>query len=312
MTATVSAPPDELSALDRGRAFADLSAYRKVQVSGTDARAWLHSLVTTDVDSLAPGRSRRSLMLTPTGRICADFSVACDEAGFLLLQAPSQPDHVGLLLAPYTLSSDVVLRDATNELALFAVPGDSASKVGRPGLSRSLAHSVLAPSVLGAGVDLVAPVGQQAWRVEDMFVKKNLVEVGPAAMEGWRVLHGSPRMGADFDQSSLPAEAGLQDAIDFTKGCFLGQESVAKVAKLGHPPTVLRSVRADSELKAGMQVMSRGAPVGEVTSATLVPPSDGLPRAKSWAGIVRVTWEAAEEGLTTGSGVPFRHEKPVN
>jgi folate-binding protein YgfZ len=308
MTATVSAPPDEVNALERGRAFADLSAYRKVQVSGADARAWLHSLVTTDVDSLAPGRSRRSLLLTPTGRIRADFSVACDQAGFLLLQAPSQPEHVGLLLAPYTLSSDVVLTDATNKLALFAVPGHSTSLVGRPGLSAS----VLAPSVLGAGVDLVAPVGQQAWRVEDMFVKKNLIEVGPAALEGWRILRGSPRMGADFDQRSLSAEAGLQDAIDFTKGCFLGQESVAKVANLGHPPSVLSTVRANSELKAGMRVMSHGGPVGEVTSATLVPSNDQLPDAQSWAAIVRVTWEAAEEELTAGSGVPLRHEKPVN
>jgi folate-binding protein YgfZ len=311
MSTPIAAPPEELNALQSGRAFADLSSYRKVQVSGSDARAWLHSLVTTDVDSLAPGRSRRSLLLTPTGRIRADFSVACGEEGFLLLQAPGQPEHVGLLLAPYTLSSDVMLTDATNKLALFAVPGDSASAVGRPGLS---------PSVLGAGVDLVAPVGQQAWRVEDMFVKKNLIEVGPAAVEGWRILRGAPRMGADFDQSSLPSEAGLQDAIDFTKGCFLGQESVAKVAKLGHPPTVLRAVRAEVELKAGMQVLGRGAPVGEVTSATPVPSTDQAadgatgqaPETIGWAALVRVTWDAAEEELTVGSGASLHHEKPVD
>ena len=301
MTAYVSAPPDELTALQRGRAFVDLSGYRKVQVSGADARSWLHSLVTTDVDSLLPGRSRRSLLLTPTGRIRADFQVACLDSGFILLQAAGQPDHIGLLLAPYTLSSQVQISDETNKLALFSVPGDSASLVGRPGLS---------PSVLGSGIDLIVQFGQQAWRVEDMFVKKNLTESGPAAVEQWRILRGTPRMGADFDQSSLPSEAGLQDAIDFTKGCFLGQESVAKVFNLGHAPTVLRPVRADSELKAGMQVFSRRGPVGEVTSATPVP--GRMPTPSVWAGIVRVTWEAAEADLSVGPGTRLRPVNPLD
>jgi tRNA-modifying protein YgfZ len=304
MTASVSALRDELSALQRGRAFADLSAYRKVRVSGSDARSWLHSLVTTDVDSLAPGRSRRSLILTPAGRIRADFCVASEETSFLLLQAPGQPEHIGLMLAPYTLSSDVLLTDATNKLALFSVPGESASMMGRPGLS---------PSVLGTGLDLVTPVGQQAWRIEDMFVKKNLIEAGPAALEQWRILRGAPRMGADFDQSSLPAEAGLLDAIDFTKGCFLGQESVAKVANLGHPPTVLRAVRSHSELKAGMQVLSRSGPVGEVTSATpcATPVPDRLRAPSLWAGIVRVSWEASEADLVVGAA-ELRQVNPLD
>jgi folate-binding protein YgfZ len=276
---TIDASLQEIDALEHGQAFADLSSYRKVRVTGTDARSWLHSLVTSDVESLEPGRAHRSLLLTPTGRIRADFSLACEDAGFLLLQAPDQPGHIGLLLSSYTLSSDVSLHDVTNELALFAVPGRAARAVGRRGMS---------PSVLGPGIDLVTPVGKPAWRVEDMFVKKNLIEARPAAVETWRIRRGVPRMGADFGPESLPAEAGLEEMIDRTKGCFLGQESVAKVINLGHPPHILRHLRASAELAAGMPVWSERHLVGQITSAA--PAAGG-----GWVAITRVDWDVPED-----------------
>ena len=286
---TKAAPIEELDALEHERAFADLSSHRKVRVTGADARGWLHDLVTADVASLEPGRARRSLLLTPTGRIRADFSVGRDPDGFLLLQPAEQPDHVGLLLSPYVLSSDVVLHDATNELALFAVPGHAAGLIGRPALS---------PSVLGAGVDLVVPSGKAAWRAEDVFVKNGLVEAGPAALEAWRIRRVMPRMGQDFGRDSLPAEAGLEAAIDLTKGCFLGQESVARVRNFGHPPTVLRHVGADHELLPGMEVAAGGSRVGEITSAATT-------AAGGWVAITRVRWEAAGATLTAEGGVPL-------
>ena len=100
------------------------------------------------------------------------------------------------------------------------------------------------PSALGSGIDLLAAAGKPAWRVEDALVKADLVEVGPDAVEAWRILHGVPRMGVDFDANASPAEAGLDDTIDATKGCFLGQEAVARIRNLGHPPSVLRHVAA--------------------------------------------------------------------
>ena len=71
--------------------------------------------------------------------------------------------------------------------------------------------------------------------------------VDERAFEIWRIGRGDPRMGVDFEAGALPAEAGLERLIDVTKGCFLGQESVAKVRNLGHPPTVLRHLRCDTQ-----------------------------------------------------------------
>ena len=106
----LDAPAEQLAALEAGRAFVDLSSLRKVRVTGDDAQGWLHDLVTTDVASLAHGQARRSLLLTPTGRIRADFMVGRDDEGFLLLQHPEQAGSIGDLLLPYVLSSDVTLR----------------------------------------------------------------------------------------------------------------------------------------------------------------------------------------------------------
>ncbi|MDP9330774.1 MAG: hypothetical protein M3P11_09090 [Actinomycetota bacterium] len=280
------AQQEEVEALEKGRAFADLSSYRKVRVSGSDARSWLNDLVTADVATLEPGGpARRSLLLTPTGRIRADFSIAEDD-GFLLLQAPDQPEHVGLLLSPYVLTSEVSLHDDTNGLALFAVPGDAASVVGQPGR---------APSVLGSGVDVVTPAGKAAWRVLDMFVKHGLVEAGAAALDIWRIRQGIARMGVDFGSDALPAEVGLEWTIDLTKGCFLGQESVARVRNLGHPPRSLVHVHADEEVRVGAPVSSEGATVGEITSAA--PSIDN-----AWVAIARIRWDVAESPLNTGDG----------
>jgi folate-binding protein YgfZ len=284
----LDAPKEHLAALADGRGFADLFSLRKVRVTGGDARAWLNDLITTDVASLSHGRARRSLLLTPTGRIRADFMVGLDEEGFLLLQPAEQPDHIGTLMLPYVLSSDVTLHDRTPDLAVFGLVGRAAVVGARAGLE---------PSILGEGEDVVVAGGKPGARERDRLIAAGLVEVGWDALEVWRIRRGAVRMGADFDQGSLPAEAGLDDTIDATKGCFLGQESVAKIRNLGHPPTVLRRVHADAAVLPGSVVAADGSPeAGVVTSAATAPGGDGT------AAIVRVRWASADAPLRTVEG----------
>ena len=85
---------------------------------------WLQDLVTADVEGMPDRRSLRSLLLTPTGRIRADFHVAAVDGSFLLLQAPEQPEGVDAILRPYVLSSDVQIEDRTDRSTLVAVLGD--------------------------------------------------------------------------------------------------------------------------------------------------------------------------------------------
>jgi folate-binding protein YgfZ len=276
--ATTGTP--QLEALERGRAFAELTGWRIVHVGGADARRWLHDLITADVAGLAPGMSRRSLVLTPTGRIRADLHVAARPVGFLLLQPPEQPDPIDRILGPYVLSSDVTLEDGTAASVGLAVLGGNAAEDGD--------ISTFTPSVFGPGRTLVVPAGATARQLRQELVERGLAEVSDDALETWRIRQGRPRMMADFGRESLPAEAGLEDAIDFTKGCFLGQESAAKVRNLGHPPTILRAVAATTALAPGDDVYANGRPVG---------------------AIARVRWEAANDALTTGDGSPLLQQE---
>lgn len=276
----LTAPADELTALTDGRAAVDLSSYRKVRVRGADARGWLHDLVTADVASLTPGDARRSLLLDPTGHIRADLQVACDDEGFWLFQAPDETDHIGTALGPYVLSSDVTLDDLTDERGLVALLGP----IETLGVAASF------PSALGTGRDVLldSPTTPHAW-AEYL--------VGAPAVEVWRIRAGRACMGADFDRSALPAEAGLESTVDLTKGCFLGQESVSRVRNLGHPPRLVRHLMGRASIDTGSRlVTSDGSEAGIVTSAA--EHEDG-----GTVLLAMVPWAARQADLRTADGI---------
>jgi folate-binding protein YgfZ len=151
----------------------------------------------------------------------------------------------------------------------------------------------LAPSVLGSGVDVVVSRDDAA-AMRDALRAHGLVQAEAEDVEAWRILAGSPRMGTDFGPDALPAEVGLEYAIDLTKGCFLGQESVARVRNLGHPRSTLRHVRTPGVLDVGAAVMSGGQIAGTVTSAT--------PDGPFTVAIVRVRWAFASSDLAGENG----------
>lgn len=274
----IEAPHDELAALLHERAFLRPSL-RVIRVTGSDASAWLHDLVTADIDSLAPGQARRSLLLTPTGRIRAEVTVVRDRPGLLLLQGAAQPDRIEMLLDPYVLSSDVALGDASDEMVVFSCPARA----------QGIEGSTFAPAADGPGIGALV-ARDRSDVVAATLIDAGITEAGPEAREAWRILRGIPRMGADVDTDSLPAEAGLESAIDRTKGCFLGQESVARVANLGHPPRILRHLRADGDVGPGDPVVARGIEVGHITSAAR--DLDG-----SVAALALVRWDARDAVL---------------
>jgi hypothetical protein len=277
---------DQVRALDEGAAFAELADVAVTVVSGTDARGWLNDLVTTDVAGLDRFDGRASLLLSPTGRIRASFQVLGAGGGaFFLAQADDQPERIGALLAPYVLSADVAIRSVP--VRIFAIPGRADAPDGIAG-----AHG---PSVLGGGIDVLAGAGEddRAEILRAELTRQGLQPVSAAAVELRRIDRGEPRFPVDLDADSLPAEAGLDAApvTDRGKGCFLGQESVAKVANLGHPQRIVLPVRGHRPVAAGEPVLRDREPVGVVTSAA------------GPLAIVRVAWDARADRLVTGSGV---------
>jgi folate-binding protein YgfZ len=288
--ASLSSLPDQLAAIEAGHAWIELSSFRTTRVAGSEARGWLHDLVTTDVASLEPGQARRSLLLTPTGRIRADFSIGCIEGGFVLLQSEDQPDQIGRLLSPYVLSSAVVLEDGTDASRVVCVI--AADDV--PVTSDHGGEASIAPSVTGIGVDIVTARHPPDPRMR--IALRELTEVGHDAIDTWRVRNGVPTMGRDFDRGSLPSEAGLDETIDAAKGCFLGQESVAKIRNFGHPPTALLHVYSEGQIPVGAAVFAEGdRRVGQVTSAA--------PEVEvGTIALARIAWDARSALLTDERG----------
>ncbi len=283
----------DLDALLAGRGFVDLSRWRSIRVSGADATAWLHDLLTADIAGLMPGAACRSLLLTPTGHVRADVQVIRRREDTLLVQDPVQPEDVAAALRPYVLSADVTLEDVAGAVALLALPDAAAPPVGM---------AASAPSLFGGGVDLV--VDEPERRAVGAALRAAGFRACPRpAADAWRIVRGVPTMGTEFDTRSIPAEAGLDDLIDTTKGCFLGQESVARVRNLGHPPRVLRHVRCSTRLERGMYVRAADdAIVGDVTSATRYE--------DAWIGFVRVAWSAATARLADIDGHPLCDLQP--
>jgi folate-binding protein YgfZ len=260
-----------------------------VAVSGRDARRWLDDLVTADLDGLAPGRARRALLLSPTGAVLAECTVTDPGGTILLLQDPAQPRPIDRLLAPYVLSSDVRLEDRSAELAVFAFPG-RADPPDAPGGASS------APSALGAGVDLICPEEDRE-RLRASFAEA-FAPAAEADVEAWRVATGIPRFAVDAADGDLPMECGLDGAVASGKGCFLGQEAVARVRNLGHPRRVLLHLAAEGPVRPGEPVLADGEEAGLVTSA------GGLQG--RWYVLARVRWDARSGPLRTAGGVGLR------
>src|SRR5439155_12090717 len=109
---------------------------------------------------------------------------------------------------------------------------------------------------------------------------------------------GIPRLGVDFGEDALPAEAGWDSLVDASKGCFLGQEAVAKVRNLGHPPRLVVALSAPLQLQQGDPVLADGNDVGHVTAVT----SEG----EAWAILARIRWDARDLPLRARSGAPLQ------
>jgi folate-binding protein YgfZ len=274
-----------VEALEAGTAFVDLSSWRKVGVAGSEALSWLNDLVSADIDDIGPGRARRALLLSPTGGVRAEFTVAVHGGSILLIQDPAQPRSILDLLAPYVLSSDVELDDRTAELALFAFP----NRTTAPDAAGSAPST---PSCVGPGADMIV-LSEDHDRIAE-YLGKTLLPAGSEELEAWRVAAGVPRVGVDVAEDDLPQEGALTDAVSFDKGCFLGQEAVAKVRNLGHPRRLLLPVEADAPLGRGDGVYSDGTVVGTITSA------DGT------RALAKVRWASREGPFRTADGAELR------
>jgi tRNA-modifying protein YgfZ len=255
----------EYAATHRGRAIADRSARALVGVRGRDAEKLLQSLVSNDVEGVEPGGSCLAFVLTPKGRPVADLRLWREAPDAFVLEAePELQDELAATVRRYRLAARAEISDDRDRLALVSVLGPLEPS---PGLL--VADGLLGTDVLGAP-DAVAAL----WRER---VGSGYRPIGSEAFEIARVEAGVPRFGAEIDASVLPAETGLVErTVSFTKGCYVGQEPVARLHYRGHPNRQLRRLLSlEGALPAVPAEIALGdRVVGRLTSA-VQPPGDG-------------------------------------
>src|SRR5687768_1272839 len=266
MVSTVDSLAAEYRALTEGCGLVDRAGRGRLALTGADRRTFLHGQITHDIEGLEPGHGRYAALLTHKGKMLSDLRVL-DLGDELLLSC----ERAGLqelfnMIRRYKLGSDVELHKRTLEMGELSLIGPEARRVAGAGelgpeehdnvRARIGAHdAVLVVTDLGVDVfcDAEATEG-----VRGALLAAGATEVGEAAAELVRIESGRPRYGVDLDANVIPQEAGLNErAVSFTKGCYVGQETVARLFYRGKPNRHLRGLKLSAPAAAGTPLRLR-------------------------------------------------------
>jgi tRNA-modifying protein YgfZ len=317
----------EFGALRASAMVVDRSHRTRMSFEGDRRLETLTGLVTNDVGALAPGSGQYAAALTPRGKIIADVRIFAREADLLVDVPPRAAAGWVAMVRKFVNPRSTRYVDRTETLADIGVFGARASEI--VGALASLtpdaldalgpyAHAtvtfertpVMVARVPDLGVDgfeLIVPVAARAqlWR--------SAMELGavPSGLEAWeiaRIEAGRPEWGVDIDESTIPQEANFDElhAISYTKGCYTGQETVARVHFRGHVNRHLRGLAyaGTAPLPRGAQLLDEtGKPLGDVRSAGISPRLGGIAlamvrREVSSGTTLRVVWEGGESHAT--------------
>jgi folate-binding protein YgfZ len=238
----------EQRALAEGKAWADLSHRAVIEISGADRLTWLHSLTTQHLEKLQPGEWKEALILDTQGHVEQQLFLVDDGNSTFLHLDQDKKGSLITYLERMKFMLQVEVKDVSDQYAIFRAPGKSDDLGGAYAL------------VPRAEVDATAKA----------FNSSNL-QVGIWALEAERIASGRARIGLDTDHKSIPNELGvLNKSVHMNKGCYRGQETVAKVFNLGHPPRRLVLLHLDGSSvdlpKHGSPVSYEGKEIGFIGS----------------------------------------------
>lgn len=277
----------EYEALRHRAAVIDLSLRGKLRVTGADRASFLHNMLTNDIRALAPGQGCNAAKLDLHGKMEGGLHVLCLDEALLCDIDPGPAPRVAAALEKHLVLEDAKLEDETDRWALLAVQGPMAAAVlaavgaTAGALVRELQHA--ASRIAGRDVHLVrmdhsGEGGFDVWvRADDAAgVWDALVHAPGASAAGLtsldvrRIEAGIPWYGSEITPDVFPMEAGLEEGwISYTKGCYLGQETISRLHHLGHVNRRLRGLHLDGDVlpERGSDVLASGKRVGTVTSA---------------------------------------------
>jgi aminomethyltransferase len=292
LPADFGAPDAEYAALRDGAALLDLSLRGKLRITGPDRATFLHNMVTNDVLALRAGHGCNAAKLSLQGKMEGALHLLCDADALWCDVDPGASARVLEGLRKHLIMEDAAIEDVTDAWALIALQGPHAARAlvgagaAAPAAGAALDHEParIAGVALrlvrndhcgGGGFDLwiEAAGAPMVWQA---LVHAGARPVGLAALDVRRIEAGIPWFGSEITGDQFPQEAGLEAGwISYTKGCYLGQETISRLHHLGHVNRVLRGLHVDDGAsrapERGSELYVGDKRVGVVTSATRSP-----------------------------------------
>ena len=306
-------PGSELRSLER-RCGWSVEHPGVLVATGRDFLDLLNRLSTNRVHDLAAGDARSTILTSPKGRIVARlWCHHLGNAGVLVLTGRGEAGVVVAHLAHYTFAEDTRVADASDRFATFVIRGPSSPDVAArllgalPARDDTVERAVGATRVYAAGHDLLGGTGfaivvdrsrtpEVLAALDDAVREAGGGPAGSVAVEPWRIAAGLPRAGSELDDEHNPLEAGLRDAVCFSKGCYVGQEVVARLETYDKVSRRLMVVRpsdpATPKPGPGASLTRGGRTIGTITSVAPVP---GTP---AWIALAYVKRARGRHGAT--------------
>jgi folate-binding protein YgfZ len=275
---------------DRDVALFDISHHGQVDAVGAEAGRFLHNLCTNDVLKLVPGSGCEAFLTTAQAKIVGFVVIYKTAAAFHIDAGPGQGARVAAHLDRYIVSEQVEIIDRTPELAVVHLAGPRANDVvgrvfqtevawvGELQFSKlpfqDLSYMIRRHSQLGLpGYDLIGPASK-ATALWEALQQAGAGPAGTSAFEAMRIEAGTPVFGQDIDETNLPQEVGrTEKAISFTKGCYIGQETVARIRTYGHVNRSLVGLKfaGSQPARHGDKLFKEATEVGLVGSSAFSP-----------------------------------------
>jgi tRNA-modifying protein YgfZ len=284
-------PREEYAAAVSAAAIFDWSDHGLIELTGKDRVTFLHGFCTNDIKRLVAGQGCEAFVTNVKGRILGHIWIEADTTALRLDAGPGSPSRLCAHLERYIINEDVTVADVSADWCELLVMGPSAGSAIAEGDSGDVlgpqrhlneywnaegAHGRIRVSrrkVSSQAAYVVCAPRRALAAVWDAFCKAGVRPAGSAAWSALRIEAGLPLYGADLTDENLAQEgARTETAISFTKGCYLGQEPIARIDAMGHVNRELRSLRIAGESipLPGVRVFSDAAgstAVGTVTSA---------------------------------------------
>jgi folate-binding protein YgfZ len=267
-------------AIKEGAGVLERSGRGMLSIRGPDAAEFLQGQLTNDIEALEPDSGCYAALLDRKGHMQADMRVLRLGNGDLWID--TEPEALATLerhLRMYSIGREVVIEDVGEEWAILSVIGPAAHEAAATGpLSPEHAqrlHEREGVEILAVatdlGVDLIVR-SDQAEKARRLLASAAAVDVTEAAAEIARVESGRPRFGREMTTATIPQEAAIEErAVSFTKGCYIGQETVARLHYKGRPNRHLRGLRLDAPVSDGDEIRLGDREVGRVGTAVLSP-----------------------------------------